>query len=273
MSTIVPKKTYGYSTVIKECDERTNDRGKIYLCKCKCGQMHKVSGKLLKNEKKHRSCGCSRRDRSRMIFEKNIEKTPTCWNWKGVLNRGGYGRIGTHGLAHRKSYEYAYGPISKGKQVCHTCDNRKCVNPEHLFLGTITDNMEDKVNKNRQAKGSKIASAKLTEELVHDIRKMRLQGNDYQSISSKFELTWDCVRRICKDDVWNHVPLLDETKAFKQVRRNARGEQASSKLKESEVKDIKRLIGSVRTKDIAEKYGVSQSAICDIKQGRTWGHI
>lgn len=86
------------------------------------------------------------------FFEK-VVKTDTCWNWTAAIRgKSGYGCMKYQGRvidAHRISWMLHKGDIPKDKLVCHTCDNRKCVNPEHLFLGSYKDNMQDCISKNR----------------------------------------------------------------------------------------------------------------------------
>ena len=82
-----------------------------------------------------------------------IDKKTGCWNWTGSKNGiNGYGRITVEGksyCAHRVSYELFVGIIPNGYNVCHKCDNPVCINPDHLFVGTRSDNMQDASNKGR----------------------------------------------------------------------------------------------------------------------------
>ncbi len=77
-----------------------------------------------------------------------------CWEWRGTLNRYGYGTISIEGktkLAHRVCYRVWKEAIAPGMFLCHTCDNRKCCNPHHLYQGTHADNMRDMVERGRAA--------------------------------------------------------------------------------------------------------------------------
>lgn len=207
-------KQYGYWTVVRETEKRSKDRSKIWWCKCKCGNHKEVKTKILSNILKPRSCGCVRKEKSMLIYENHIIKTNTCWFWSGTKNNCGYGKQGKKKTAHRIAYEKEYGTIPKLMQVCHTCDNKLCVNPHHLFLGTIAENMRDKVKKGRQAKGSKIGSSILNEQIVLDIRRQRLNGKTYKELADKYNLKWDTIRRACKGPHWKHVDLWQECQDY-----------------------------------------------------------
>ena len=104
-------------------------------------------------------------------FWENVQMSEDCWEWTGHLWPTGYGRFRLNGgpvLAHRLSWTIYYGDIPEGIFVCHKCDNRKCVRPDHLFLGTSLDNLRDSARKGRQAKNpftSGIVSPKGVDEI------------------------------------------------------------------------------------------------------------
>lgn len=92
-----------------------------------------------------------------------VEKTETCWLWSGYVTKDGYGHFSIDGKpirAHRYSFELCNGPIPDGIFVCHDCpdeDNRRCVNPDHLWLGDNSDNQSDRWAKSRRRERSRIS--------------------------------------------------------------------------------------------------------------------
>lgn len=138
----------------------------------------------------------------------HVVETPTCWNWTGSTIAKGYGVIGHAGtrlLAHRVSWQEHRGPIPPGQRVLHKCDNRVCVNPDHLFLGTDQDNMDDMYAKGRDKppKGSTNGRSKLEEDEIHKIRLLRGISNTH--IGQIFDVTETTIRKIRARKLWKHI--------------------------------------------------------------------
>jgi len=118
-------------------------------------------------------------------FNQKITKTQTCWLWIGAKCTGGYGIFWYNGKlvnAHRFSYLQHKGEIPDGLYICHLCDTRECVNPEHLWLGTASENMRDMIAKNRQGKNmrKKTHCRKKHEYTPENTRIKSKQGKKYQ---------------------------------------------------------------------------------------------
>ena len=108
-------------------------------------------------------------------FWRHVEKTDGCWIYHGSYGGscGKYGRHWAQGKrhgAHRYAYILAYGEIPGDREVCHTCDNPKCVRPDHLWLGTHRENMRDMVRKGRKPRVPNVGATKLSDDQVRDIR-------------------------------------------------------------------------------------------------------
>lgn len=141
-------------------------------------------------------------------FLDKIEKSDSCWIWKGTCFHVGYGAFwfkGNHQYAHRISYEMFKGKIEDGKLVCHTCDNRKCVNPAHLFLGKKQDNVSDMMIKKRHAKGQMKINHKLIDKNIPIMRILRLRGYSYKRIGEIFGVNPETSRMACLGITWKHI--------------------------------------------------------------------
>lgn len=163
-------------------------------------------------------------EKSRERFLDKVLRGNECWEWQGATSENGYGqfRVGDKTLqAHRVSWLLHFGPIPDGMCVCHKCDNRSCVKPGHFFLGTLLDNIQDKVNKGRQSKGpshqaacrgprpsmqgSRHPHSRLTEDQVRDIREAIAFEERTQVVAARYGVHMSTIERIAKYQSWTHV--------------------------------------------------------------------
>jgi len=132
-----------------------------------------------------------------------------CWEWQAAKHTSGYATFTINGkkvLAHRASYEMHKGVIPEGLMVRHKCDNRMCVNPEHLELGTHQQNMQDMTSRNRQAKGERQGSSRLTEAQVYEIHRLRAERKISASwLALEFKVSKGMIIHILQGRKWAHV--------------------------------------------------------------------
>lgn len=186
---------YECKTCGKKFKKRKSRKGPNKFCSKKCQFNNKPSEKIILK-------------RLMKSFEKYVVKKESCWEWNGSICKNGYGNLnsaqrylGTH-RAHRISYILHKGDIPEDKMVLHICHNRVCVAPHHLYLGNHEDNMRDRDEANRQAKGSKQGSAKLTEEQVLKIKKSNLTKSE---LSREYGVSSTQIGRIKNRTNWKHI--------------------------------------------------------------------
>lgn len=151
-------------------------------------------------------------------FWENVKKGSDCWQWQGAMMGRGWRERKSYGIiaegapseknipAHRLSWILHYGPIPHGMMILHKCDNRSCVRPDHLFVGTAKDNTQDMLRKGRDGiRGSKCSWAKLLEYQIILIRRFAKEGASYSFIAEKLGIHETHVRSIIKRKFWRHV--------------------------------------------------------------------
>ncbi len=151
-----------------------------------------------------------------------VGSSDECWIWLGSIKKNGYGQVMVNykqHYAHRYAYELTHGSIPDGLFVCHTCDNRQCVNLAHLFLGTHADNMRDMTSKNRQARlteervlalstlaasrcGERNPNAKLDSTSVTEIRRRAANRESQHSIANDFNISQSTVHSAIHGKTW-----------------------------------------------------------------------
>lgn len=146
------------------------------------------------------------------LFSNCLLSKSGCIEWQGCVIRG-YGQIRVRKpknklfLTHRLSWSLKHGEIPEGIDVCHKCDNPKCINTDHLFLGTRSENMKDMVSKGRQGntRGERSGMAKLDTQAVVEIKKLCLSGVTQAVVASRYGVHPAHVSRIFSNKRWSHL--------------------------------------------------------------------
>jgi hypothetical protein len=156
--------------------------------------------KFLKDAERNSQKYCSFECRFWAKVSKKSEQE--CWPWQGAITSVGYGILillpDVWVLAHRASYAMTHGSAAEGSNICHRCDNRCCVNPDHLFEGSPKDNSMDMAKKFR-------GRAKLTADQVRQLRRMHTEGVPYRRIANHFHLASTTVHKIATRRSYTHV--------------------------------------------------------------------
>lgn len=138
-------------------------------------------------------------------FWAKVSVTPNCWEWSAALDADGYGRVsaGSRGAgmlqAHRASWCLTFGDVPEGQSVLHRCDNRRCVRPGHLFLGTQRENAQDMAQKER---GN---TRKLTASEVIQIRFASSRGESRSALARRYGVGRSNIGSIARRETWQHV--------------------------------------------------------------------
>lgn len=131
-----------------------------------------------------------------------------CWEWIGADKGNGYGNWNDEGEtkpAHRASYELFVGPIPPELDVCHSCDNRPCINPHHLFPGTRLENMQDAKRKSRTSHGIRVPGSKLSEAQVMQAVSRLRAGHRTKAIAVDYGVCAATIRQIKIGNTWSHL--------------------------------------------------------------------
>ena len=201
----------------------------------------------------------------------DIKGINDCWEWRGDMYSNGYGRMYVEGKtvsAHRLSFKLNTGCIPDGLCVLHRCDNRACVNPLHLFLGTKRDNTLDCISKGRfghegKCMGEANAHHKLTEKDVDAIREARrIRSMTNQELATKYGVTTSTISCAASGRTWSHKEGAIKHPTTGRYR-----------LTPDEVRTIRLNATGLNYLELAEIYHVVPLSIKNIVQGVTWKNL
>jgi uncharacterized protein (DUF433 family) len=191
-----------------------------------------------------------------------------CWNCTShASNTFGYPMItrnGIHQTVYHLMYELHHGRVPQGLVIRHKCDNPKCINPDHLEIGTYKDNCHDMISRGRDTiVGSRNTRARLNEEKVKEILGRISHGERQADLAREYKVPREVIYSIVHGKAWRHVSndIIDPIQPYFNPYKR--------KLSPADVKTILiALKAHEKQKNIAKKFGVSESRICDIKSSK-----
>ena len=191
---------------------KASKEASLGLCQCGCGGKTSlapfndrsagwVKGQPLRFIRWHIGRLQKPQDVGARLMQRILKDTSGCWLWTGPLSKWGYGEFTPHysgGYAHRIAYETFVGSIPPGLNVLHKCDVRRCINPDHLYLGDHHDNMRDMTTRGRQY-------AKLTASLVRELRTLSATGVPFTEMAAKYGVQPSTIQNAVTGKTWRHV--------------------------------------------------------------------
>jgi DNA-binding XRE family transcriptional regulator len=207
----------------------------------------------------------SQKDIDRFWSKIDIKDDDDCWNWLKGKGKNGYGQFSV-GLKKIGAHQFSYlinnkiNKIDDKIFVCHSCDNKLCTNPKHLWLGTSLDNMGDCKLKKRNPIGSKHGNSKILEK---DVKKIRIMYSDNKysvnEIAKQFNVSHATIQRIATGDIWKHVDFPFSKHRYKRI-----GIELAHKIRELYKS------GEYSQKQLCDIYNICSSGISEIINNKVW---
>lgn len=219
--------------------------------------------------------------KQRMDFEERFWKKVDrgdpneCWEWQAATDTNGYGLFYADGQqrgAHRVSYWLEHGEKAGEGWVLHHCDNKPCVNPDHLYLGDASDNAQDRFERGLVShEGENHPASQLTQEDVDEIRERVENGESQYEIADEFGISQPTVSQLVIGLIWGHT-LPDEWEWESKPKDGENNPNA--KLTEDDVREIRERVSDGETQgDVAEDYPVSPTAVSKIVRREMWADV